>query len=52
MIKPNYQTSLNFNQKDFDLKEKLKKAGISIKETWKRGAEHFLVDLDKKKLTK
>ena len=47
MSKPNYQTSLQFTEADFKLKERLKKAKISIIATWRAGAE-----LKKKSLTK
>lgn len=52
MSKCNWQTSMQFNEEDFFSKEKLKKAGVSIIDTWRRGADEYLREMLKKKLTK
>ncbi len=45
MAKPNYQTSLQMNEDDFEIKEKLVAVGISIIDTWRRGAQELLSEV-------
>ena len=49
MSKPNYQTSMQFTAEDFILKEQLRKAGVSIIDTWRCGAQKKLREVLKKK---
>jgi len=51
-MKPNYQTSLQFTEEDFFNKEKLRKHGVTIIETWRRGADELMNEVLKKRLTK
>ena len=53
-MKPNYSTSMQFNDEDFVKRSQLDKAGISIIDTWRRGADEYLEDLRsrKKRLTR
>jgi len=44
-IKPNYQTSLQLNEKDFEVKEDLSERGISIIDTWRRGAQELIREI-------
>ena len=46
---PSYGTSIQFSEEDFLRKEKLRRANISIIDTWRRGADEELKDLSKKK---
>lgn len=45
MARPNYQTSLQMNEEDFEIKEKLVERGISIIDTWRRGAQVLIVEI-------
>jgi hypothetical protein len=47
MAKPNYQTSLQMNEEDFEIKECLSKAGVSIIDTWRRGAQEIIKEIEK-----
>ena len=49
MNKPNYQTSMQFTAEDFLLKEQLRKAGVSIIDTWRKGAQVKIREVLKKK---
>ena len=49
-MKPSYGTSIQFSEEDFFKKEKLRKAKISIIDTWRRGADEYIMDMvDKRK---
>ena len=41
-----------FTEEDFFNKEKLRKSGVTIIETWRRGAEELTREMLRKKLTK
>ncbi len=47
MVKPNYQTSLHMNEEDFSVKERLTSYGVSIIDTWRRGATELLHEINK-----
>lgn len=49
MVKPSYQTSLQMNEQDFELKEELVKFGISIIDTWRRGAQELMNEIEQEK---
>ena len=48
-MKPSYGTSIQFSQEDFYKKEKLRKASISIIDTWRRGADEYIMDMVNKR---
>jgi len=51
-MKPNYSTSMQFNDEDFVKRIQLDKNDISIIDTWRRGADEILSELIKKKPAK
>lgn len=52
MAKPNYQTSLQMNETDHEVKEELVKCGISIIDTWRRGAQELTREIAQEKRDK
>ena len=53
MSKPRYQASIVLDQEDLENKEKLRDAGISMRDAWRTGVEILLknialIDKDKK----
>jgi len=44
-----HTTTLSLNDSDYELKEKLRKKGITIIDTWRMGAEAFSMELFKQR---
>ena len=53
-MKPNYSTSMQFNDEDFAKRVNLDRIPVSVIDTWRRGADEILDEINskKKKLTK
>lgn len=48
-MKPNYSTSMQFNDEDFAKRVRLDKISVSVIDTWRRGADEILKGLNLKK---
>ena len=48
-MKANYSTSMQFNDEDLNKRVKLDREKISVIDTWRRGADVILSELNSKK---